>query len=794
VKASASALVADSSVSASATQSRKQLAWPSIAETLFALAAIVLLAPLYIPVSGDGFVRDRRFDADTVRVEGLPDAVLRSVCRSHGPHAEPEVRNRLCGSQGSVAVATSAASLPEALAKSRSRIAAAFRAALANAEQALAAQDPVALPDPSPGGRPLERDIAGFASRYGLDRTGSSGPRSVECAFDQVGALARSRDAPDRPPQHLANAVLLLAAALDGHRATSALASSASLPWIRPVNSGSCASASLAEALTRAAATMIDVRTSAVDDAKKAAMRELLASAKWQWCAWMVAGLLLIKSSRTRLPVTSGIALALVVWATAAWAGRVPWPLAADKALELGRAGPSFDAIPANFVIALLVIAAGLLVLSRLFRRRVPAIEQTLSTRIGYAGLVVATGIGGLLLLDLSANGPPANRYLALYHHGHLWLAMLVLTVLAFLRPVLGRGLAWLLSVLDELGGRVAQRLGPLLAPAAMLALTALFVGSVAVLLSGVRQFTSELGRLWLILGVAWFFFLRGAPVAGHVARSGGPIVSLLRYAWPLALVGVVLVALMLVTRDMGPLLIASYAAGAFLAACIAMWWHSRSGATYAPALLAALSFAAWIVTITLLVFEFGAIHAVTADRLENLAAPLASANDQLALVTWFRDAAPASGFGVGAVPWCGFAASVGCAGVPAQIQSDYTFTALVGTFGEAAAWTFTVGCALWLHRLVRYHGRVTRGEPRFVRHEGRIVADSQAFLSWIAVTWVVLTLCQLAVTVAGNLAVLPLTGVTFPFVSFGMTSLIVNCAMVALCLNVSCVQENERG
>ena len=51
---------------------------------------------------------------------------------------------------------------------------------------------------------------------------------------------------------------------------------------------------------------------------------------------------------------------------------------------------------------------------------------------------------------------------------------------------------------------------------------------------------------------------------------------------------------------------------------------------------------------------------------------------------------------------------------------------------------------------------------------------------------WVVLALCQLAVTVAGNLAVLPLTGVTFPFVSFGMTSLVVNLAMLALCLHVN--------
>ena len=66
--------------------------------------------------------------------------------------------------------------------------------------------------------------------------------------------------------------------------------------------------------------------------------------------------------------------------------------------------------------------------------------------------------------------------------------------------------------------------------------------------------------------------------------------------------------------------------------------------------------------------------------------------------------------------------------------------------------------------------------------------------LSWIAVAWVVLTSCQLAVTVAGNLAVLPLTGVTFPFVSFGMTSLLVNMAFLALCLNVDVPSRGRHG
>jgi len=164
----------------------------------------------------------------------------------------------------------------------------------------------------------------------------------------------------------------------------------------------------------------------------------------------------------------------------------------------------------------------------------------------------------------------------------------------------------------------------------------------------------------------------------------------------------------------------------------------------------------------------------------------MASANDQLALVSWFQAASPPTGFGLGNVPWCGYSLGKGCAGVPAQIQSDYTFTALVGAFGWTFAWAMTIGSAIWLHRLVRHHGRVTRGEPRLVASQGRVVNDDQAFLSWLAVTWVVLALCQLAVTVAGNLAVLPLTGVTFPFVSFGMTSLLVNMAMLGLALHIN--------
>ena len=478
--------------------------------------------------------------------------------------------------------------------------------------------------------------------------------------------------------------------------------------------------------------------------------------------------------------------MALATSALTAWAGRVPWPISPGRDLEFGREGIWWLAPPAPFVLWLGASAGIMLLASPWLRRWLQAGPQTIASRVGYPGLVLMTGIGWLLLLDLSANGHFGNRYLALYHQGHLWLGMLIFSVLVFLRQPLSRLLGWCLSRMGAAANGIGRRVGTALATIAILLIIALIVGVVAVLPGNIPQVTSEVGRLWLIAGAAWFFFLRGMPLAERVAQTGGSLASLVRYVWPLCFVVLVLIGMMLVTRDMGPLLIAGYGAGAFVAASVAMWWHQRGGLRRSAFAIAVVLFVAWIVTVTAALFEAGSIDGVTAARLENLAAPMASANDQLALIGWFQTAAPPAGFGLGDVPWCGYATATGCPGVPAQIQSDYTFTALVGAFGWTFAWAMTLGCALWLHRLVRHHGRVTRGEPRFVAVGGRVVSDDQALLSWLCVTWVVLALCQLAVTVAGNLAVLPLTGVTFPFVSFGMTSLIVNLAMLALCLHIN--------
>lgn len=546
---------------------------------------------------------------------------------------------------------------------------------------------------------------------------------------------------------------------------------------------------------SRAAAPAVtaDARAAPQAAVKDEAMRALLRTAGWQWAGWSLAGLLLLQQSRRPNMASYGVALALATWAAAAWIGRVPWPVGSAQSLVLAR-DAAWLALPAGFVLWMIGAAALVLFCAPWLSRPLAAPPQQPASAIGYPGLVFAIGVGWLLILDLSANGHGSNRYLALYHQGHLWLAMLTLTLVAVLRVPIGRGLSWALSLCDAAAHRVGRRLrGPgsvVLLVAAMVALSA----AIGVLLLNMRQLTSEIGKLWLIVGAAWFFFLRGTPLTERLAQTGSSIRSIARYTRPLLFVVGVLVGAMVVTRDMGPLLIAGYAAGAFVAASVAMWTWQRGGPTPAAYLVAVALFVAWIAGTTAMLFHVGSLDEVAAARLENLAAPLASANDQLALVTWFQRAAPAAGYGPGAVPWCGFGASGACAGVPAQIQSDYTFTALVGAFGPAAAWAMTLGCALWLHVVISRHGKATTGEPRFVRVGRRVVNDAQPFLSWLCVTWVVLALCQLAVTVAGNLAVIPLTGVTFPFVSFGMTSLVLNMAMLGLALNVNVQRADPHG
>jgi len=772
----------------------RRIAWPDVVEVALVIAAVAILFPWFERVATEDAGRDRRFAEGAITVRGLPAPALPSLCSAYGGFAEPLARERLCR-HSHFAASADFTKLPATLTDTRRRVRTAFLAPLKETETRLAdlrLQQREGLGDLlvlSNAIEATEAELQPFVTRYVLDGPDGTGPTPLECAFEKTeGALARSASAAETPFRDMtrANALLLLGAAIDGHPATPALADVALLSPDPARDRSRCGAWRLADALAQTSVLMADARQAPAAAAKNEAMRGLLRTAGWQWAGWMMLGFGLVQLARRSIAPAFGIALSLAAWAFAAWVGRVPWPLASERTFVPGREGDWWFSMPAPFVLWLFGGALFVLLAAGSLSKRLPPGPETMASRIGYPGLVVTTGVGFLLLLDLSANGHSGNRYLALYHQGHLWLGLLIFSIVLFLRQPIGRFLGWCLSVVDGVTSAIGSRVRTVGAVAVSVVVMLAIVGGVGFLLANIRQLTSELGRVWLIVGASWFFFLRGTPLAERLARSDSSLVSLLRYVAPLLFVVLVLIGTMVITRDMGPLLIAGYGAGAFVAASIAMWWHQRHRAAGPAFAIAIALFVAWILATTTALFELGSIDDVTAARLENLAAPMASANDQLALVSWFQSASPPTGFGLGNVPWCGYSVGKGCAGVPAQIQSDYTFTALVGAFGWTFAWAMTIGSAIWLHRLVRHHGRVTRGEPRLIATQGRVVNDDQAFLSWLAVTWVVLALCQLAVTVAGNLAVLPLTGVTFPFVSFGMTSLLVNMAMLGLTLHIN--------
>ncbi len=791
----ASPAVAATAPSAQARSSPDSRDWavrvPGLVELAATLAVVAVLWPFFEAAAGLDSGRDARFLDRGALVAGLPEAALPEACRQASAPADLAVREGLCSWRDMGHTNAPLDALPIGLVTKLERTVQAFAAPLqdfAARRDALsrdAEAGSAALRDNGDAVAALEAGIAPYIARYRLAAGDTAGPAPLGCAARWVrGAFAATvtgQVAGDTQAWR-ANATLLLAAALDGKPAAAALADEARLPRGDAAALAGCPG--IVESLASASTLMADARQAETRARKNDAMRALAQTAGLQWAAAVLLGYAFLLWSRRAARPLLGAGIALVTWSVAGWLARVPWPFAGAHGFVQARPGAGWSGTPSLFVAAP-AVAGVLLVALALSRPRAPVeAPQAMSSRIGYAGFAAGLGLGALLLLDLSFDGHPGNRYLALYHQGHLWLAMTLLSVLLFARRRLSTGLAWALSIGAEANVRLERRLGAGGAGLLLASISLAGVFALAVALANMRQLTSELGRIWLIGGAAWFFFLRAGPMTERLARDGAAGVSFVRYAWPMLFLVGVLVAAMFATHDMGPLLIAGYASGAFVAAAVAMWWHHRGGRVVESVGAAGLLFAAWIAGVTWALFRVGAYDAVTASRLESVAAPFASINDQLALVSWFQQAAPAGGFGIGAVPWCGFAVER-CAGVPAQIHSDYTFTALVGLFGPLAAWGISIGTALWLHRLIRHHGRVTRGEPRLVERGGRLVIDGQALISWIAVAWVVHATTQLLVTVAGNLAVLPLTGVTFPFVSFGMTSLLVNVGFLAMCLNV---------
>ena len=639
----------------------------------------------------------------------------------------------------------------------------------------------------------LDSETLRYREAYGIAPEGTNSV-PLDCAWNRFAAQYLAPAGNVEGDARRVRALAGMAALLDGDAVRAAAASAQGAAK----TGAACAALGSPGQVAAAAADLVArARASERNAAKSIAAQELLANAHWYFALWAVAGLLLLQFGRRAVHARRFLPLAGLLWAVIGWITHVHVEWLSDRSaqsaslLRLGIRWPDF------FQMAI-AAAAVLLLLGIVFApaRSAPAlpsapVRQTPSSRIGYAGFVLFAGLGWWLLLDLSASGHYANRFHALYQQVYVYAAFVLLTLLAPVRLLLAERLGRRLGsfvLLTRLRREGLRRFLPWAAYAA--AIGALLLAA-AVLRKYQTQLTSEIFRLWLVLGVSWFFFVRGETALALFAGGGGSTgstastgraASRFAFLWPLLFVLCVPLAGLVLTDDFGPLFVMLYAASIFVGTAVAFAFFDRAG--YRPWLggaVGVLIAGAWVYLLTFALYSLPAPLARIAERLESVRTPFAATNDQLAVITWFQESAPAEGYGMGSVPWCGEIAAAGCRGVPRQIQSDYVFTALVGVYGKAAALGLVALLAFWLVRVVIHHGRASRGTVV----PGSATATQQAWLSWIAVCWVGLTLAQLAITVAGNLGWLPLTGITFPFASFGAWSLLANTMFLGLAISL---------
>jgi cell division protein FtsW (lipid II flippase) len=623
-----------------------------------------------------------------------------------------------------------------------------------------------------------------YRETYGMAQSGSHSI-PLECAWREL--VARHGASGER------RVLLGMGALLDGESSAAAAAAPTGAngdAWLTAKSDPACAALGMpAQVIAAAAAIVAKARASSSNAGKSQAARRLLENAHWYLALWATAGLLLLQFGRRAVRARRFLPIAALLWSGLGWITQVHVEWLSDRAAQtaaLMRWGVRFP----DFFQSAVAAAALLLVLGIVFSPApapAPAaaaeqpLRQTPSSRMGYAGFVLFVGLGWWLLLDLSASGHGANRFHALYQQVYVFAAFASLTMLAPLRLQLaggvGRWLGWLLLVTRARRAGLRRALPWLAAGGALM----LLLGAAGAASRLQTQITSEVFRLWLILGVSWVFFVRGESALALSAGSGGGMRGML-FLWPLLFVLIVPLAGLVLTDDFGPLFVMLYAASIFVGAGFAFVYFDRAGyRRWLGGAAGVLIAGAWVYLLTFALYSLPTPLARVAERLQSVREPFSASNDQMAIITWFQESAPADGYGLGAVPWCGEIAAAGCRGVPRQIQSDYIYTALVGVYGKAAAVALVALLALWLVRVVIHHGRASRGTIA----PGAPVATQQAWLSWIAVCWVGLTLAQLAITVAGNIGWLPLTGINFPFASFGAWSLLANTLFLALAINL---------
>lgn len=620
------------------------------------------------------------------------------------------------------------------------------------------------------------REIVAYRSYYQIANHGPVLSVPLQCAWQELmGRIGSASDDGTRAVT-LATATALLTGRAERLWLPPTLPSgpqaSGELGWSAVADPACVALGPAREVLAHAARLAQRVRVGEQLERKAYAMQRLHLRAPWLLAGWSI--LLWVCLALVRVTDRPGryLGLVLVLWAVAGGASGLVWPT-------------SGQAVPWWAWGTMASVGAGWMAWGRLPAWASGPQPDRPWRKVSGTSLplwVLFVGFGWWLAFDLAINGHVRNRYIALAQQLPLFTAFLLMAAMPALAGGIARAwIAWSGLITNALRPSATGSWRGWLRPAVLWTVYLLTLAALALLTRNWRQFTGEAFRWWLVMGVAWFFLLRAGrwaqPTRAGWTWLGTSLLPLLMH------LAAVMLAL-LVTDDLGPILVVLLSGSVYAGAFIAQAAFGR-GAHWALAASTGMLSALAVSTVLLsgmLAFSklpWGPAERV-AQRLESVFDPYSAENDQLAHVEWFRKHIPAAGYGLGATPWCGTLPSGNCRGMPAQTQSDYTYTAVQGVLGEPGALGLLAVYLLWMGWLAARQAAQTDG----LLQPARPGATEAGWLAWLAVCWAVMVVVQTLVTVLGNLGALPLTGVTWPFVSWGTWSLLMNTAVLGLVMH----------
>lgn len=404
--------------------------------------------------------------------------------------------------------------------------------------------------------------------------------------------------------------------------------------------------------------------------------------------------------------------------------------------------------------------------------KNMPRIRYAPASRFGYPLFVLFLGISWAILMDLSVRAHVDNRFLVFNHYGAIFWAFFWVSLMPIISVLLGYIFSQLLaglmlSVFWAKTNTARKIFGVCIVALVMAFISFAIIGLPENYIKLHGSKITESSKLLLILGVALILSITRFIVGGRYLLSK-------KYRVALSVVFGIAIACLLAIREMGSLLVISFSIAIFTGSLLGYSNRKQGKSITGSALLTFIMMIVVVISVLLL----GSIQPRTAQRIENWRNPFESTNDQLAIIHWLQDSAPIFGYSLGEIPWCGFA-DTRCY-VPGQMQSDYTATSLMLIFGQFGALILLGLYSCWLLRLIKGH---------LQSHSGVVIVGNQhtivqSFLIWSGVCWVVLTIVQMATTLAGNIGLIPLTGITLPVLSYGQTSLIISSIFIGLLIN----------